>query len=90
MDEDKIVEVIKKTFKGYYNQIQQQLYCTGLNGAWLVFLSVSSYNDEVNYNREISKNDIFEIRINRDEKVINEIKEKSKIFQDIRNLILNK
>src|SRR5665213_230422 len=41
-------QIIKKKFKNNYNQIQCQLLCSGLKEANLVFLSVESYDDELN------------------------------------------
>jgi len=89
MDYKNVLEVIKKKFKSYYNQIQQQLYVSELSEAQLVFLTVTSYDDDVNYLREIKENDYFKIEIKRDEKVIDLIKQKAQIFQLIRNNILN-
>lgn len=77
--------VIKKTFKKYYNQIQEQLYCTELDSANLVFLSVDTYDDEVNYRRIIEPNDIIRFRIKRDERVISEIKKRGQLFQTIKD-----
>lgn len=76
---------ICKKYKSYYHQIQQQLYCTGLNEANLVFLSVTSYDDDENYNRVIKPNEYFKVRIQRDDATIALIKERGKIFQAIKD-----
>lgn len=82
---DKTLAHICKKYKPYYYQIQQQLYCTGLKEANLVFLSVTNYDDEENYNRIIKPNEYFKIRIRRDEVAIASIKERGKIFQAIKD-----
>lgn len=82
---DKILARICKKYKPYYYQVQEQLYCTGLNEANLVFLSVTSYNDDENSNRVIKPNEYFKVRIRRDEAIIEQIKERGKIFQAIKD-----
>lgn len=82
---DQTLAHICKKYKPYYYQIQQQLYCTGLNEANLVFLSVTSYDDEENYNRMIKPNEYFKVRIRRDEAAIALIKERGRIFQAIKD-----
>ena len=89
MDEKQQNEYIKKKFKKYYNQVQTQLFCSNLESANLVFLSVDSYNDEENLMREIQENEYLKVRIVRDETVINQIKEKGNIFQTIKNHFKN-
>ena len=83
--ENEQLESIKKTFKKYYNQVQIQLFCSKLDSANLVFLAVSSYDDEENIIREINENEYYKFRIKRDEKVINKIISKAQIFQTIKN-----
>jgi hypothetical protein len=82
---DALVKYVKKAYKKYYNQVQQQLFCTGLSEANMVFLSVTSYNDDENNSREILENEYLKIRISRDEKIIDFIKERGNIFQIIKN-----
>ena len=89
MDERQQNEYIKKKFKKYHNQVQAQLFCSGLQSANLVFLSVDSYNDEENLMREIQENEYLKVRIIRDETTINQIKEKGNIFQTIKNHFKN-
>ena len=84
-DKSVYLPIIKKSFDKYYNQVQCQLMCSGLDEANLVFLSVDTYKDEENYNRNILENDYAKFRIYRDEKVISEIKNRGQIFQDIKN-----
>ena len=80
-----LVGFVKKKYKKYYNQVQQQLFCTGLNECNIVFLSVTSYNDDENNGREILENEYLKIRISRDEDVISFIKERGMIFQTIKD-----
>lgn len=82
---EKLLMFVKKKYKHYYYQVQEQLYCTGLNEANLVFLSVFSYDDEINMNRDVLPNEYMKIRIFRDESVISEIKNRGMIFQQIKN-----
>lgn len=84
-DYDELVMEVRKKYKHYYNQVQEQLYCTGLNEANLVFLAVYSYNDEENYNRDIQPNEVLKVRIYRDDEIIATIKERGKIFQQIKD-----
>lgn len=88
LNQKEYTEVLKKKFKQNYEQIQAQLMCSNLGSANLVFLSVDTYNDENNFNRNINENEYVKFRINRDENVINKIKEKGKIFQTIKNNFL--
>lgn len=80
-------DFIKKKFLHYYKQVQHQLYCTELESANIVFLSVTSYVDEENYMRVIKDNEFTKFRIYRDEEVINKIKERGLLFQTIKNTI---
>lgn len=84
-DEFKTVEFVKKNYKANYNQVQEQLLCTGLDSCNIVFLAVYSYNDDENRNREIKPNEFIKVRIFRDEKVIYQIMERATIFQMIKD-----
>lgn len=84
-DYDNAISFIKKYYKSNYYQIQQQLFCTGLDSANLVFLAVYSYDDAENEMRNIKSNEFIKFRIYRDENVISEIKERGKIFQQIKD-----
>lgn len=79
------IEYIKKKYKKYYNQIQEQLFCTGLNWITLIFIPVYTYDDSVNITRVIDESELTEIVIPRDRDRIEEIKERGKIFQQIKD-----
>jgi hypothetical protein len=80
-----VLSFLKSKAKVYYNQVQQQLYVTELDSCNLVYLAVLSYDDDENYLRTIRENEIFKIRVYRDEEVISSIKERAKIFQIIKD-----
>lgn len=84
-DEKTQKEHLLKNFKNNYYQVQCQLFCSGLESANIVFVSVDSYVDEENYIREIKDNEYAKIRVYRDEKIIESIKNKAKIFQTIKD-----
>ena len=84
------IDFIKKKFKKYYNQVQCQLICTGLEEANLVFLAVYSYDNKENTSRDIKPNEFIKFRIKRDEDVISVIKERGLIFQQIKDYFTNK
>lgn len=83
--EEIYLPMIKKNFKKNYNQIQDQLMCADLYSANLVFMSATTYEDDENEVRQITSNDYVKFRINRDEDVISEIKEKGMFFQMIKD-----
>ena len=85
LSEEDLQVKIQKDFKTYYNQIQEQLYTTGLQSCNLVFLAVMSYEDDVNYLREIKENEVIKFRIYRNLSVIDKIKDAGQIFQTIKN-----
>jgi len=80
------INYIKKNYKNNYNQVQQQLLCTGLDSATLVFLVVYEYIDEVNYSRDILDDEVIKFEIKRDEDVISKIIERASFFQTIKDL----
>lgn len=82
---DILLAYLKKKHKSYYNQVQQQLYCTGLDSCFVSFVAVLSYVDDENYQREIQPNEVVKVRVYRDESVISAIKERGKIFQTIKD-----
>lgn len=84
-DNDALLAFVKKKYKAYYYQVQEQLYCSGLDSCYLVFLCVTSYDDDENNARVITDDDVTRVRIFRDEKVINEIKGRGLIFQKIKD-----
>lgn len=83
-DNDILIAYLKKKHKAYYNQVQEQLYCTGLDSCNVVFVAVLTYDDDDNYSREIQPNEIIKVRVERDEKVIAQIKERAVPFQMLR------
>jgi len=85
LSEEDLQVKIQKDFKTYYNQIQEQLYTTGLQSCNLVFLAVMSYEDDVNYLREIKENEVIKFRIHRNQSAIDKIKDAGQIFQTIKN-----
>lgn len=84
-DNKALVDFLKKKHKNYYNQIQEQIYCTQLERAHLCFLSVTSYDDEENYTRIINSHEYTLVEVERDDEVIDAIKERGQIFQTIKN-----
>lgn len=82
---DLLLSYLKKRHKDYYNQVQEQLYCTELESCNLSFLCVNSYDDEENYHRIITEDDFTTVRVPRDERIINAIKARGQIFQQIKN-----
>lgn len=87
---DPTVEYVKKKYPKYYNQIQEQLYCTNLNEITLIFIPVYTYSDEVNQERIIDDSEKITITIHRDEITIEAIKERAKIFQTIKDYYTKK
>ena len=88
-DNRALVEYVRKKHKAYYYQVQEQLFCTHLSSCNLVFLSVTTYDDETNRNRDIQPNEYCKVRIDRDEQAIEEIKKRGKIFQQIKDYYTN-
>jgi len=86
-DPDSGIPFIKKRYKKYYNQVQEQLFCTELDSATITFLVVYSYDDEENYLRDIKPNEFIKFRIHRDENVISEIKKRGSIFQELKDYL---
>lgn len=84
-DYENLINEVKRKYKHYYNQVQEQLYCTGLKEANIVFLAVYSYDDDENYTRDIQPNELLKVRIYRDDEVIERIKERGLIFQQIKD-----
>lgn len=82
---DNIIEYIKKKRKNEYVQIQAQLMCTNLEKATFRYVIVYNYDDEENWQREITERDYLDIEINRDDVVISKIVERGKIFQQIKD-----
>ena len=81
-------EYVFKHFSRYYNQMQEQLYCTELDEANMVFLAVTSYDDEENRNRIIEPEDTIKVRICRNEEVIDQIKKRAAPFQMLKDFYI--
>jgi len=90
LDELEQKKLLLKNFKKYYYQVQIQLFCSKLDSANIVFVSVDSYDDEVNMFRQIQENEYVKFRVFRDESVIEAIKERGQIFQTIKDYYLKK
>lgn len=79
---------IKKKYKSYYNQTQEQLFVSKLRSCTLRFVIVyDAENDLENWNREFKENEMLDITITRDNKVIKKIKERAQFFQTIKNYL---
>lgn len=76
---------IKKKYKHNYNQVQYQLFCTGLDEASLCYLEVHTYDDDENRKRDIQPDEYAMFRIKRDDKIIGEIKERVTPFQMLKD-----
>lgn len=79
------LDIVKKKYKTYYNQVQQQLLCTGLDSSRIRFLCVYTYDDDENWARDIEENEFIDIEIKRDERVITKIMNRASIFQKIKD-----
>lgn len=84
-DNDALVEFLKKKHKAYYYQVQEQLFCTGLEHAHICFLCVTSYEDDENYLRIIKEHEYTKVMVERDDLVIDAIRERGMIFQQIKD-----
>ncbi len=78
-------EFIKRKFKNNYFQIQSQLLACNLSEANMVFLSVESYEDEVNKSRIIQHKDVCKFRIKADLEAIEIIENRLEIFQSVKD-----
>lgn len=85
LDEKEQKALILTNFKKNYYQVQIQLFCSKLDSANIVFVTVDSYIDEENLLREIQENEYAKFRIYRDENIIGQIIQKGQIFQTIKN-----
>lgn len=84
-DNEALFDFLLKKHKAYYYQIQEQLYCTGLERAHMCFLSVTSYDDDENYLRIINPHEYTVVEVERNDKVIEQICKRGEIFQQIKN-----
>ena len=83
------IDYVKRAYKNNYNQVQEQLLCSGLKTAKLVFLVVYEYDDDINYNRDITADQLITFEVKRDELVIGKIIERASFFQTIKDLYNN-
>lgn len=84
------LKFLKSNYKNNYNQVQYQMFCTGLEEAELIYLEVKNYNDDDNLNRIIQEDEYIGFKIYRDEEVINEIRNRLRFFESIVEYINNK
>lgn len=89
-DPEAALKFIRKTYKNYYNQIQQQLLCSGLDRAKLVFVCVYEYDDNINIAREIVERDYLTFIIERDDVVIARIRQAAEPFQILKDIYSTK
>lgn len=89
MTEAELLEHVRKAYKSYYNQVQQQLLCTELPEAEIHFVQVMDYEDDNNYNRIINPSEVIKCRIEADPEVQGKIITRGKIFQDIKDYFKN-
>lgn len=81
------LDYVKKHYKSYYNQVQEQMLVTGLKTCTIMFVVVLSDNDNENWNRVFNKEDIVNVVVPFDEKVGNKIIERIKFFQQIKDFL---
>lgn len=79
------IPYLKKYYKNYYNQVQYQLFCSGLKEASLCFLEVRVYDDRINRERIIQLDEFIDFRVKRDEEIISLIKWRIEPFQYLKN-----
>jgi hypothetical protein len=79
------VKFIKRYHRADYNQIQHQMLCAGFKEATLTRMRVTRYDDAYNRSRRVKPDDTMDIRIRRDDEVIERILERATIFQAIRD-----
>lgn len=89
-DPNAIMKLIKSTYKIYYNQIQHQLLCSGLERAKLVFVCVYNYDDEINKTRDIIERDYITFTIERDYAIIARIRQAAEPFQMLKDIYSTK
>jgi hypothetical protein len=70
-----------------YKQVQFQLLCSGLDKAEIHFIPVYTYDDSVNKSRIIDDNEVLKFIVERDEQVIDKIRERASFFQNIADYV---
>lgn len=81
------LEYVKKYYKSYYNQVQEQMLVTGLKVCTIMFVVVLSDDDNDNWNRVFKKEDIVNVVVPFDEIVGNKILERISFFQQIKDFL---
>lgn len=85
ISDDDLIRYIKSKYANNYKQVQQQLFVTELEYATLTYLCVYTYDDDINKQRVIQDNEIVQVQIPRNEEIIDSIKERAQIFQEVKN-----
>lgn len=81
------LDYVRKYYKSYYNQVQEQMLVTGLKSCTIMFVVVLSDDDNENWNRVFNKEDIVNVVIPFDQKVGDKIIERIKFFQQIKDYL---
>ncbi len=84
---DNKLDYVRKYYKSYYNQVQEQMLVTGLKSCTIMFVVVLSDDDNENWNRVFNKEDIVNVVIPFDQKVGDKIIERIKFFQQIKDYL---
>lgn len=85
ISDNDLIRYIKSKYANNYKQVQQQLFVTELEYATLTYLCVYTYDDDINKQRVIQDNEIVQVQIPRNEEIIDSIKERAQIFQEVKN-----
>ena len=82
------LDFVKKHYKSYYNQVQEQMLVTGLKTCTLMFVVVyDENNDAANWNRTFGKDEIINIAVPFDKEVGDKIIERVGFFQLIKDFL---
>lgn len=81
------LDYVKKHYKSYYNQVQEQMLVTGLKTCTIMFVVVLSDDDNDNWNRVFKKGEKLDVVIPFDKKVGDKIIERIKFFQQIKDFL---
>lgn len=79
------LDYILKNRKHEFQQVQQQIMCTGVNFGTMRFVSVYTYDDDVNRTRDIQPYEWTDVVIRPDDKIIKAIRRRGEIFQKIKD-----
>lgn len=89
MNSDELLNHVMKVYKNYYNQVQQQLICTGLKSAEIHFIQVFDYDDNHNYERVINPAEVLICKIDANIEVQGKIMDRAQLFQCIKDHFKN-